>query len=303
MSRPLPPEPNVTPSDSELELLSAYLDNALPQVERAALEQRLSAEPGLRRELEALQGTLAVLKNAPTLAPPRNFTLDPAQYRRQTPANRRILWLPVSVIGAAAALLLVALIASQTLSNVAAPAVYRSVSAPNAPGQIAALPTATKVALQLSSPSAASSAAAKTSGATASIASIAETATQPAADAAIQLAATPSQPPALAQPIRPTSIAPQVTLAPEIPTFPPSPTPKTLAAAANSGAVPSQNGVASGSSNFAGPSLAVPGTAPLPPATQAAQLAPALSAPSLPDESTVLAILIRLLLMLLGLKG
>ncbi len=62
-------------SDNEIELLSAYLDGALTDSERAALEARLNAEPALRRELESLRQTVALIKTLPTMKAPRNFTL------------------------------------------------------------------------------------------------------------------------------------------------------------------------------------------------------------------------------------
>src|ERR1700690_4339486 len=129
MSRPIPPNPNLSPDHSERDMLSAYLDNALPDLERAAVERRLSAEPALRIALESLRDTLTVLKNAPVLAAPRNFTLDPAQSRRSTANTRRIIWLPAGSIMAAAAILLLAFIASQSLSNLTA-RTCQSVSAP-----------------------------------------------------------------------------------------------------------------------------------------------------------------------------
>jgi len=93
------------PTDADL--LSAYLDNALPASERAALERRLTADPNLRTALDELQRTLVILRAAPQLAPPRDFTLDPARYgrsRRASRTNARV-WLRWSAAIAAIALI------------------------------------------------------------------------------------------------------------------------------------------------------------------------------------------------------
>jgi len=159
MSRLIPPDspghdrrahPDFPPDATELEALSAYLDNALPEAERAAFEQRLNAEPALQTRLESLRRTVAVLESAPVLAPPRDFRLDPAQYRRPASRPRRNLWLPVGVIGAAAAVFLVALVAGGGLliNTSSAPGqVPRSVAinptlAPPAAGLSTTVPTA-----------------------------------------------------------------------------------------------------------------------------------------------------------------
>ncbi|MDX2078999.1 MAG: hypothetical protein SFZ02_21380, partial [bacterium] len=75
-------EQNFSPED--LELLSAYLDNMLNEVERSALEIRLAQNEALRTELEALRATVALIKGLPTLKAPRNFTLTPAMVKGKT---------------------------------------------------------------------------------------------------------------------------------------------------------------------------------------------------------------------------
>lgn len=61
----------------DLERLSAYLDGELPPREAARLEARLRQEPQLRRALEDLRATSRLLRELPTVRPPRSFTLTP----------------------------------------------------------------------------------------------------------------------------------------------------------------------------------------------------------------------------------
>ena len=63
--------------DRDLELLSAYLDNALPAKDAARLELRLQNEPELRTQLAELRATHRLLRELPVLPAPRNFTLRP----------------------------------------------------------------------------------------------------------------------------------------------------------------------------------------------------------------------------------
>lgn len=115
-------------TDQDYELLSGYIDNALTAAERQALEARLAAEPTLRAELEALRGTVALLRGMPVFKAPRDFTLTPAMVARPEPAleivpKRRaqpFYLSPVfSAAAAAAAFLLVAL--STVLLNLDSP--------------------------------------------------------------------------------------------------------------------------------------------------------------------------------------
>lgn len=71
--------PRSSPPESDIELLSAYLDNQLSVAERVRLERRLGAEPALSAELEDLRGTAAALRALEPLRPPRSFALDPAK--------------------------------------------------------------------------------------------------------------------------------------------------------------------------------------------------------------------------------
>jgi hypothetical protein len=72
-------------SDTDAELLSAYLDNMLDAGERAALEARLATEPFLRSELAAMRQMLGWLRTMPQLKAPRNFTLSEADVKPVAP--------------------------------------------------------------------------------------------------------------------------------------------------------------------------------------------------------------------------
>ncbi|MBZ0289173.1 MAG: hypothetical protein K8I30_16250 [Anaerolineae bacterium] len=134
-------------TDLDYERLSAYLDGALTDTERAELESRLQTDDGLRRELDALRQTVNLVRALPPLKAPRNFTLTPAMVR---PRTARWLIFPTSAafstISAAAATVLILLGAGMLLlqgnalrapSFGAPPAVVQQESA----SQIAALPT------------------------------------------------------------------------------------------------------------------------------------------------------------------
>jgi anti-sigma factor RsiW len=80
------PQPNNNLSDGDIELLSAYLDDELTSTERAQVETRMQQEPELRSELEALRSTVSLLHDLPAVAPPRSFTLDPAEVQPRRPS-------------------------------------------------------------------------------------------------------------------------------------------------------------------------------------------------------------------------
>jgi anti-sigma factor RsiW len=63
-------------NDTDLELLSAYIDRRLSDDERAALEQRLKSTPALRSALDELRATVALLRDLEPLKPPRSFTIE-----------------------------------------------------------------------------------------------------------------------------------------------------------------------------------------------------------------------------------
>lgn len=94
-------------SQTDLELLNAYLDGALDESQRAELESRLASEPELRSELNSLRSTARLVRSLPTLRAPRDFTLTQADARRA-----RTIAFPyaaISFISAAASIVLIIL--------------------------------------------------------------------------------------------------------------------------------------------------------------------------------------------------
>ena len=99
------------------EQLSAYLDDALSASERKALEARLKTDASLRRELDALRQTQAVLQSLPKVTAPRNFTLTAEQanaIRRVRTAPAMDLWLRTAT--AVVAMLLVVVVLGNRMS-------------------------------------------------------------------------------------------------------------------------------------------------------------------------------------------
>jgi hypothetical protein len=93
-------------TERDLELLSAYLDSALTGEERAGLEVRLAQDADLRRELETLRETKALIVGLPRLRAPRNLTLTVAQVGGVSRRSPILLSPWVSIASAAAAFLL-----------------------------------------------------------------------------------------------------------------------------------------------------------------------------------------------------
>jgi hypothetical protein len=75
----------LTPRD--FEILSTYLDGQLTGSERTRLESRLQVETELQTTLEEMRRTRSILRAAPTLRAPRNYTLKPdmVKVHRQVP--------------------------------------------------------------------------------------------------------------------------------------------------------------------------------------------------------------------------
>ena len=112
-------------TDLDYELLSAYLDGALTESERTALESRLRDDRELRQELDALRATVQLVNQLPLRKAPRDFTLTAAMVRPTAP---RWLIFPASAafsaLSAAAAVILIAVSAFVLLGLIEAHAVF-----------------------------------------------------------------------------------------------------------------------------------------------------------------------------------
>ena len=73
---------NILPED--IERLSAYLDNELPEAERLALETELAENSMLQAELAGLQQTKNLLASLPELKAPRSYALHPDMLERSS---------------------------------------------------------------------------------------------------------------------------------------------------------------------------------------------------------------------------
>ncbi|EFO79637.1 hypothetical protein OSCT_2501 [Oscillochloris trichoides DG-6] len=151
------PQPQFSPlPEQDLELLSAYLDDQLEGPTRSDLERRLADDPRLRSELEELRSTTALLRELPTLTPPRSFTLDPAtvQPRRSHYAGWALAW--VGQLGSGLAGLMLVLLASlQMLGGMSGPmaaAPAPMIAQPTASALYEAAPAATESAAVMSVP-------------------------------------------------------------------------------------------------------------------------------------------------------
>jgi len=91
-----------TKSSTEImqEALNAYLDNALAPAERQRLERQLAQDARLRTELQQMRVLKQQLSQMPRRRVPRNFTLNPAVYRR--PQRQPLLQLYPVLQGATA---------------------------------------------------------------------------------------------------------------------------------------------------------------------------------------------------------
>lgn len=89
-----------TAEEKRLEVLGAYLDNALTAAERARLEAQLADDADLREELERLRVFKLQLRALSRRRVPRSFALDPALYAR--PKARPLMQLYPVLRGATA---------------------------------------------------------------------------------------------------------------------------------------------------------------------------------------------------------
>lgn len=97
-------------TEQDYELLSAYVDGMLSETERANLESRLRAESELRRELDDMRMTIALIKGLPILKAPHNFAVGSHVMRQ--PVSRWLVF-PISAafsaLSAVAAAMLIAI--------------------------------------------------------------------------------------------------------------------------------------------------------------------------------------------------
>lgn len=103
-------------SPKEWILLSSYLDDELNPREKARLESRLLADPGLREALSSLQRTKEILRRTPARRAPRNFTL-PAKMAHARPSTTLRLVPALRFSSAVAALAAVFLMVSTLMGG------------------------------------------------------------------------------------------------------------------------------------------------------------------------------------------
>lgn len=93
---------------TDLELLSAYLDNQLSPKDRAQIESRLKTDSRLQRTLAELRSIKTQLHGLPTVKPLRSFTLKPETLRSRSTFN----WIPILNLSTAVAAILFAAVIS-----------------------------------------------------------------------------------------------------------------------------------------------------------------------------------------------
>lgn len=102
-----------TPTERDIELISAYIDGMLNDAERSAFEARLARDAALQAELDSLRGTVQLVRDLPSLRAPRNFTLTPEMLAEAPPPQAaprpRMIAFPLTSVMSAAAGIVVAL--------------------------------------------------------------------------------------------------------------------------------------------------------------------------------------------------
>ena len=98
----------------EINMLSAYLDNALKAKEAEELETRLKHEPDLREKLDNLRRTKLLISRLDRVRAPRNFTLTPDMVKVRA-KKAKPLFTTLRLASSFAAILLVALFGVQLL--------------------------------------------------------------------------------------------------------------------------------------------------------------------------------------------
>jgi hypothetical protein len=104
-----------TLSQRDLELLNAYLDNALTEKERQHFEERLARSLPLQKKLKEYTQLKVALRELPKQPSPRNFTLSPEQARAYKPGPK--LYPAFSYVALTAVLLLAIVFSSEFFFN------------------------------------------------------------------------------------------------------------------------------------------------------------------------------------------
>ncbi len=101
----------------DIQKLSEYLDDQLPEKARDRLETRLANDDLLRQALDDLRKTRQVIRNAPVLRTPRNFILTPSMIGQVQPGQSKLYPLFGLATVAAMMLLIFFLIGDFVYSN------------------------------------------------------------------------------------------------------------------------------------------------------------------------------------------
>ena len=104
-----------TLSQRDLELLNAYLDNALNEKERQHFEERLARSLPLQKKLKEYTQLKVAPRELPKQPSPRNFTLSPEQARAYKPGPK--LYPAFSYVALTAVLLLAIVFSSEFFFN------------------------------------------------------------------------------------------------------------------------------------------------------------------------------------------
>lgn len=95
------------------EQLSAYLDNALSAPEKTAVDNALAASSALRKELDALRRTRAIVRDMPAPRLPTGFEQRVLRAVNRPPDSTSWLSIPPALIGAAAAAVVMVLVVTE----------------------------------------------------------------------------------------------------------------------------------------------------------------------------------------------
>jgi hypothetical protein len=111
-------------SNRDWELLSEYIDQQLSPGKQSKLELRIQREPELRSALEDLRRTRYILRSAPRLKAPRNFTLKPHMVPQRKPSRVYPFFQLASAM--AAVLLLLVFVGEAFIPDITTPVAMRS---------------------------------------------------------------------------------------------------------------------------------------------------------------------------------